>query len=426
MRISLVFALLISLASTAIAQNWIPTNLPYAPRYDEIYFHSPDTGWAVNTRGEIYRTNDGGDSWILQHQYANAYLRSVEFLDENIGMVGSLDSLLLRTTDGGQTWTPLFLQTPGPLPGICGWSHYGNNFYGVGYFGYPAYFIKSTDQGVTWSYTDLSAYADGLIDCHFIDENIGFVGGISQDSGAVVLKTIDGGDNWSVMLYTQNGVEYLWKFDFVTPQLIYGSIEAFSGPTNIVKSVDGGTTWTTLQVSPQQLDIQGIGFIDANKGWVGPRNSPMFETTDGGQTWTELLEFPNINKFFRINSQSMYASGYDVYKFNGTTSVVVGPSIEPQDHLLSNATPNPFQDHAQWVATINNLTFARMDLLDAQGRHIKNLHAGYLPPGEHLFQLDAATAAALPAGNYFMVLRTSEGATTRQCIKAGAAPMPGG
>ena len=47
---------------------WRKTNAPIATsRTDDIWFVSPDEGWAVNSNGQIIKTEDGGRSWTQQH-----------------------------------------------------------------------------------------------------------------------------------------------------------------------------------------------------------------------------------------------------------------------------------------------------------------------------------------------------------------------
>jgi len=63
--------------------GWVPLpNAPIAPtayeRHDDVFFVTPDSGWVVNGAGQIHRTTDGGQSWILQTTVPN-YLRSVGF-----------------------------------------------------------------------------------------------------------------------------------------------------------------------------------------------------------------------------------------------------------------------------------------------------------------------------------------------------------
>ena len=121
-------------------------------------------------------------------------------------------------------------------------------------------------------------------------------------------------------------------------------MEAFVGSSaSIVKTIDGGDTWTILQVDSTYLDLQGIGFIDEDRGWVGPRSIPMYETTDGGLTWNQDSSlFPNINRFFRVNSELMYAAGSSIYKYDNSV-------------VSSSAVSHPILSHA--IALITRLSY---------------------------------------------------------------------
>jgi photosystem II stability/assembly factor-like uncharacterized protein len=109
--------------------------------------------------------------------------RSVEFINNQKGFVGGLTSsaannILLRTTDGGATWTDLtqLLDTIART-GICGFAiPDSNTIYGCGtWFTDSAYIVKSTDDGNTWSFIPMHMYATSLIDMYFLNKDTGFV-----------------------------------------------------------------------------------------------------------------------------------------------------------------------------------------------------------------------------------------------------------
>ncbi len=81
-------------------------------RFDDVFFLNNDLGWALNgSNAAVYKTTDGGDTWINQLSEltpilpGNYYFRNIEFLNENIGFVGTLNGVFLKTVDGGTNWT---------------------------------------------------------------------------------------------------------------------------------------------------------------------------------------------------------------------------------------------------------------------------------------------------------------------------------
>ncbi|MGB3079288.1 MAG: YCF48-related protein, partial [Saprospiraceae bacterium] len=374
-------------------------------------------GWTVNSEGNIFKTIDGGLTWTWLYQNSY-YFRSVEFLDAMTGFAGTLDSVLLRTTDGGATWEHIEGQIPHLIQGVCGLSHMGDNVYGVGIWSYPAYFIKSTDRGDTWTYTDLSAYADGLVDCYFLDENIGFVSGLNENLGGVILKTIDGGTTWQMVYNTNDGYEYIWKLDFVNSDVAYGSVESFAGSTTVVKTIDGGDTWEELVVSSIPLDIQGIGFANELTGWVGPRNNDMWETNDGGLSWIPIGNFSNVNRIFRLQEDLLFASSNYVLKYDNTITGTKNEQEAKYAHDIVAAVPNPFSNQLDITIRIDKETYAKLDILSIDGRYIAPITAQRLTPGTYNFQINIKTASNLKNGIYILLLRTNEGFMTKKVVKA--------
>lgn len=397
-------------------QQWVNTgDLPGAYRYEDVYFHDPMLGWTVSSSGKIYRTSDGGTNWIKVYD-SNYYLRSVEFLSESIGFVGSLDGAFLRTDDGGYTWENIKDSIPGIHTGICGLYHLDNFVYGVGIWSHPAYFIKSADGGTTWTSTDMSEHASGLVDCHFLNENIGYVSGILEPQGGVILRTIDGGNTWEKVFASHGGMEYVWKMFFVNGTIGYASIESFIDLTSIAKTTDGGQTWTQLIVSPTNQDIQGIGFINENKGWVGPRDHPMFETNDGGETWEQLTIMPNVNRFFNIDGV-LYASGSEVYKYDENISATSDPKAPIIAHEIVSIYPNPFSDHLEINLRIDRETMTRLDLLRSDGGQLISIYAGKLIAGNHQFKLSEKVLKQVGNNIYHVILRTDEGFQVKSVLR---------
>ena len=161
---SIIAILILPLISVAQFGTW--TLLPNAPetpdRFDDIYFITDSTGWAVNSQGKIYKTTDAGSNWMLQLA-VNVYFRSVEFLNADTGFAGTLDGKFFKTTDGGNLWYNFEDSLPLQVDGICGMSHVGNTIYACGIWSTPAYVLKSVDAGTTWSVINLSAYAGAAV-----------------------------------------------------------------------------------------------------------------------------------------------------------------------------------------------------------------------------------------------------------------------
>jgi photosystem II stability/assembly factor-like uncharacterized protein len=61
-------------------------------------------GWAVGSGGAIYRTLNGGRSWLPQNSSVETDLFDVKFLDASEGWAVGAEGVVLHTMDGGTHW----------------------------------------------------------------------------------------------------------------------------------------------------------------------------------------------------------------------------------------------------------------------------------------------------------------------------------
>jgi photosystem II stability/assembly factor-like uncharacterized protein len=61
-------------------------------------------------------------------------------------------------------------------------------------------------------------------------------------------------------------------------------------------------------------DIQTVGFLTENHGWMGRHHSSFLETLDGGETWNSLSVGSNLNRILLLVITA-FASGTTIYKF---------------------------------------------------------------------------------------------------------------
>jgi photosystem II stability/assembly factor-like uncharacterized protein len=350
-RVYFLFLLISSLASAQL--TWSPiTTIPTdvnGQRFDDVFFLNANLGWAVKGHySALYKTTDGGATWTEQIASGTLggfqYFRNVEFLNANIGFIGTLSGTFYKSIDGGTTWN--LVTNISTIPdAICGIDCVGTStVYGCGAYFSPAYIIKSIDSGATWQYINMSAYANALVEVLFVDENIGFASG-SNASGPIVLKTINGGTTWTTLYNGTIAGEYVWKLQILpntNNNTIFGSVESVApNPGRMIKSINGGTTWISKNVP--DVDVQAIGFVTENHGWIGGHHTGFYETFDGGDTWTNTTVGSNLNRIFFINDQLAYACGTTIYKMTNNLSVTPFPEQE-RIPLKVTVAPNPIKD----------------------------------------------------------------------------------
>lgn len=371
--------LFILFTNYCLSQTWqttfINSNIN-GQRYDDVFFIDDHIGWAANGYyASVQKTTDGGNTWVEQLNESDLggdyYFRNIEFLNKDIGFLGTLNNKLFKTIDGGDTWSAVSNISPNPQA-ICGLSTVANStVFGCGAYFTPAYIIKSSDSGNTWEYIDMSAFADALVEIYFLDENTGFVSG-KNSNGATILKTKDGGQTWNEIFNSNVVGEYVWKLQIIDSNSIFGSIESVTPlPGKLIKSIDGGLNWDIF-VAPE-TDIQAVGFIDLNHGWMGGHNTGFYETLDGGETWTNLNIGNNLNRIFIINNMLAYASGTSIYKFT-TESLSAKDFIPTKNASLDiSIKNNPVKSYLEFNILFKKADNVLIELYNNNGQFIKLL-----------------------------------------------------
>jgi photosystem II stability/assembly factor-like uncharacterized protein len=423
--------------------QWRATAIPIAHRYDDVFFINQNDGWAVNSRGKVYKTTDGGEQWSFNFE-ADAYLRSIEFATPELGYIGSLSSTIYRTQDGGDTWVDISDNIPFDItknglnydhvPGACGLSAPSPAvIYACGIWsGEVSYVTKSIDGGDSWTTYDMTRYATKLVDIMFFNDLEGFAAGTNDDSesdnyGGVILHTIDGGETWTTVLSTNMAEDYIWKLQTPDSINVFGSITSlpFANDVRFAKSTDSGKTWGIQKVRDDKWTyIQAIGFKDALTGWTGGTfqgengaETALYETNDGGVTWQEIAAstINTFNRIYMFNDQSIFMSGSQVYIYDQKQVIEEEEALQINEHYHQiSASPNPTSHSMTIDVSISQFTRTNLDVFDVSGKQVKSIQSGFLNGGKHQFSVDLS---GLKTAVYLIRLHTNEGLNILRVVK---------
>jgi len=183
---------------------------------------------------------------------------------------------------------------------------------------------------------------------HFTDSLRGWVAG---DSGSI-FYTSDGGLNW--IQQQSNTTNKIMKLFFLDDNRAWAlawadggaSTNSFYG-TEILKTTDGGENWSVEQYREENVFLRGIYFLDTLKGFAGGVPAQFLETTNGGFTWEHanidsgtFSQFPVIDfKFY--NQLYGFACGgrFDIAGViwrttnGGDNWTAIDPQYTPPDDL---------------------------------------------------------------------------------------------
>jgi len=219
------------------------TKLTYARLYGVTYADSV-TVIAVGSSGVILRSTDGGDTWTTQKKasFSGFDLYGVSFTDAKTGTAVGKAGKILRTTDGGETWKETPKLVNGELRSVC--------------------FTEANTGTVVGGNMSMNLrFLAGKGEMH---KNDGFI-----------FRTTDGGANWTKQL---GKVPYLQEVAFVNANT--GVAVGIDG--TILRTSNGGEIWTK-QKSGKDKDLYGVTLASENKGWVVGGELIILHTATGGE-----------------------------------------------------------------------------------------------------------------------------------------------
>jgi photosystem II stability/assembly factor-like uncharacterized protein len=267
--------------------------------YSSIAFTDEFTGYITLARGVIIKTTDGGKTWTDLKVENYVALNDVFFVDANEGWAvggtticypqpcNSRGAVILHTTNAGATWSEVKVNLTKKIELASVWFRDKTNGFAVG----DNLILRTIDGGATWAEIPVDLYVGynlvaKLLNVKFFDDQHGIV---SADAGKIV-RTDDGGATWEVMNAPFNEPGYT-AVSFASNNLLYAA-----GQVGIYRSQDYGASWDKL---PQQaMIVTDLNFISQNVGFAfGPgnylsigddpiRRGAIYFTNDGGQTWT--------------------------------------------------------------------------------------------------------------------------------------------
>lgn len=182
-------------------RSWIVERPPGGPQtrtFLALQFVSEEEGWLAHNYRGLLHTRDGGRTWMAHEEIAPDALMAMCFLDARKGWILGVGGTLLHTSDGGQSWVPQPMS--GMLDAVASFSRVFFSDSANGWVGTDTGIssrmrdapplLRTTDGGRTWS---IEGRWPGMSvrDLWFRDPQSGWC---MEFSG--VYSTKDGGVSW--------------------------------------------------------------------------------------------------------------------------------------------------------------------------------------------------------------------------------------
>lgn len=381
-------------------------------------------------------------------------LLAISFADERTGYIAGSDSLILKTTDGGTSWSFLpytGIDFPGSTRDLIDiqFIHPDTGYVIAGNEAVPQYngvLYRTTDGGHTWQAWPAVAPNIAAYRCHMFDTKNGYLAGSTFFAGKAIARYK--AEVWQPVQYMgSNPLHFLRSLDFRNKDR--GIAGGDNG--NFHRTMDGGVTWDTVY-SGTDSSLFAVRYINdsllaATSNYI---HSPLLFSKDSGKTWQAdpnilIFQFPVFRDLAHSKRDSIVMVGKETnFHKNGiiaglrnqgwytqTTSHPLNRIGKRNDHIIfivgdsgqiyTNKSavlrapapekpagpgiyPNPAQNYLS---------------VDAAGSQIRSIHlSNYegktirsFSPSVHRLDI-----SGIAAGMYWIVFETAAGNYTRPVI----------
>lgn len=377
--------------------DWIQLSAGTKMDFDAIYFFDDLKGFIGGGFGNTYATTDGGQTWSST---SNQGFRDYDFYDDEHGFGASIVSQSMGyTSNGGASWVKITPPTSNSLWSVAATGPRSAYFTGTG-----GVLWKTEDGGGRVTVLN-SGTNDLLTDMHFFNDDAGII--VRQSDG--LSKTTNGGLSWKMVYDNTSQRVTFTEMHFVDSKMGFVLGNDLDEGGFVLKTTDGGETWSKINIYKESKYLYGIDFFDENHGLVVGNKGEIYYTNNGGTSWNKQLSDKDSTNLA------------DVHMFSGSSAIIIGDngmillnnsielvnSISEQSALSIEIFPNPAQ---QYFLIQSNERLDQLEIIDLNGQVCQSIH----PNIAGSIRVDIAT---LREGIYMVVGTTESRRIVARIIK---------
>ena len=241
--------------------------------------------------GMILYSADGGDTWVRQGGGTPALqgisVSDIWAVDENTVWAVCSGNVVLKTTDGGKTWTRIQMPANDPGTELMAISIVNKTNLWISGSGGTVY--NSTNNGITWALFDTAFFHNGQMQgiWAITPRKVYVVGGFGNGAlRGFIGYTLDGGVTWDTVNPTNNYNKNEW----ISVTASGNTVVVYGSQSHYMVTTDGGATWKNDSIigaagGSMPADINHLIMLNPQTWWGAMDMGHIRLTTNGGTSW---------------------------------------------------------------------------------------------------------------------------------------------
>jgi len=415
----LVLSLISFLSFSTASAQWSEQTTPLSSPLYSVSAVDNNVAWSCGTLAKVIKTVNGGTTWTDASGtgiLAGLDLYNIFGIDANNALVtgSSSSTYVYKTTNGGSTWTLVYTQAGGFQNAI--WMTSATNGFMTGDpVGGNWALYNTTNGGTNWTAVTPAVPGPGIAGWNnslmILGSKIWF-----GTNGTKLMYSADGGATWSSQTTTGALNTYAVWFNDATNGIAGGST------TGGVKTVNGGTTWSSLIVNPllnnNWTGITGYG----SNWWISSFTNVIWGSTNGGTSWVADYTAATGHQYYHMSKartgNNIYAvkgagAPGQVTKYTAPTGINLISGEVPSNYNLSQNYPNPFNPTTNIKFSIPTQGFVTLKVYNNLGKEVATLVNENTSVGTYEVNFDAGS---ITSGVYFYRLQSDNFTETKRMI----------
>jgi len=375
--------------------------------------------WAGTKGGKVLRTTDGGNSWTTLSTNQGGDVTSIDAVDDRVAFIivnSPTFTRIRRTIAFGQVWSTVYEDTDpdAHLNAIKMFDE--TNGYSIGNPVNGMWtLLKTTDQGVNWN------------DASSLPQNGSETGWNNSMDWTDNMHSWFGTDNNRVYRTTDGGLNWTSSSTNLTNSMTVSFSGEFNGLASgdaTDRTLDGGLNWVVASEQIPGTVVSSAGIKNSEGRIYLVSGQDIYQTNNYGDTYTvDFTQSENINNLdmdivsIGVNKWIIgYAAGDNgsIAKYVELVTVSEAEnenSSLPESFSLKQNYPNPFNPTTNIEFSLPVSSDVKLNVFNILGQEVSTLLNQEMSAGNHTVVWNALdnSGRKLSSGIYFYMLKAKAG-----------------